>query len=286
VPELPEVETVRRMLESSVVGRTVRSARLSGKKLREPVPRATPRLIMGRTVRGAGRRGKFLLVELEGGITLLSHLGMSGRWLFFEKPPRTRLPHVHARIAFEDGSVLWYQDARRFGLLRAVRSERLDADPALARLGNDPIASPPSGPDLGSLARGLGISVKGFLLDQKRIAGIGNIYASEILHRAGVDPRRPAGSLGAAEWDSVATQTRAVLGEAIERMGTTFRTYRTLWNEPGAYGERLLVYDRATEPCRRCGAPIRRIVQGQRSTFFCPRCQPRRGPPRAAAPRR
>jgi formamidopyrimidine-DNA glycosylase len=110
-------------------------------------------------------------------------------------------------------------------------------------------------------------------MDQRRIAGIGNIYASEILHRARVDPRWPASRLRPGDWQAIAEQTVQVLGEAIERFGTTFSTYRTLWNEPGAYGDQLLVYDRARQPCRRCGAPIRRIVQGQRSTFFCPRCQ-------------
>jgi len=121
--------------------------------------------------------------------------------------------------------------------------------------------------------------VKAFLLDQKRIAGIGNIYASEILHRARVDPRRRAGAVRPAEWEAIASETIAVLNEAIARFCTTFSEYRTLWNEPGTYGDQLLVYDRAREPCRTCGTPIRRIVQGQRSTFFCPRCQS----PRAAA---
>jgi formamidopyrimidine-DNA glycosylase len=276
VPELPEVETVRRMLEAHVVGRRVRAVRLSGKRLRDPVPRATPRMLAGRTIVAVGRRGKYLLVSLEDGVTLLSHLGMSGRWLFYLEPPAARLPHVHACIAFTDGSALWYQDPRRFGLLRAVRTEAVDLDPAIAVLGPDPIATPPTGPALAALARGLTLSVKGFLLDQRRIAGVGNIYASEILHRAGVDPRRRASSLTGAEWARVASELAAVLDEAIRRFGTTFSMYRTLWNEPGTYGEKLRVYDRAAEPCRRCGTPIRRIVQGQRSTFFCPRCQSRR----------
>jgi formamidopyrimidine-DNA glycosylase len=120
------------------------------------------------------------------------------------------------------------------------------------------------------------VNVKGFLLDQRRLAGIGNIYASEILHGAGVDPRRRAGALAAAEWEAVAAETARVLGAAIARMGTTFSTYRTLWNEPGSFAEELAVYDRAGEPCRRCGTRIRRLVQLQRSTYFCPGCQRRR----------
>jgi formamidopyrimidine-DNA glycosylase len=284
MPELPEVETVRRMLEAHVLGRTVRSVRLSGARLREAIPRALPGRVRGRTLIAARRHGKVLLLDLSGGMTLVSHLGMSGRWLFHPEPPAAVLPHVHARIAFADGSCLWFQDPRRFGLLRVVPTGRVAADRSLARLGPDPLASPPSGGSLAELARGARVSAKSFLLDQRRIAGVGNIYASEILHRAGVDPRRPAGRLATAEWGAVAVEMTKVLNEAIERMGTTFSMYRTLWNEPGTYGEKLLVYDRVGEPCRACTTPIRRIVQGQRSTFFCPSCQPLR-PSRAAVPR-
>jgi formamidopyrimidine-DNA glycosylase len=200
---------------------------------------------------------------------------MSGRWLFSEGERDVPLPHVHAHMAFADGSRLRFQDPRRFGLLRLVPEGRLARDRAIAALGPDPIASPPTGEALEARARGLKVSVKGFLLDQKKIAGIGNIYASEILHRARVDPRRRAGTLRAAEWEAIAAEIGAVLNEAIARFGTTFSMYRTLWNEPGTYGDQLRVYDRAREPCRTCGTPIRRIVQGQRSTFFCPRCQSR-----------
>jgi formamidopyrimidine-DNA glycosylase len=277
VPELPEVETIRRNLQSTALRRTIRRAWLSGLKLRERVaPRLATRL-RGRTLQTVDRHGKYLLLRLSGDLTLLSHLGMSGRWLFFDDPPVRRLPHVHLRVSFTDGSELWYQDPRRFGLLRLVANARLSRDPALRQLGPDPIAEPAAGATLYALAEGARVAVKMFLLDQKRVAGLGNIYASEILHRAGVDPRRRAGTLSSAEWNDVARQVVLVLGEAIERLGTTFSTYRTLWNEPGAYGDQLLVYDRAGEPCRRCRTPIRRIVQGQRSTFYCPSCQSRRG---------
>jgi len=279
MPELPEVETVRRMLEAHVVGRTVRAVRLSGLALREPVSRGLARGIRGRSIRGMSRLGKFLIFELDEGLTLLSHLGMSGRWLFSDGERVEPLPHVHARIGFADGSTLRFQDPRRFGLLRLVRAERLARDRAIASLGPDPIASPPTGESLRARARGLTASVKSFLLDQKKIAGIGNIYASEILFRAHVDPRRRAGALKGAEWDAIAAEISAVLNEAIARSGTTFSMYRTLWNEPGEYGDQLRVYDRAREPCRTCGTPIRRIVQGQRSTYFCPRCQSRKAAP-------
>jgi formamidopyrimidine-DNA glycosylase len=273
VPELPEVETVRRMLDAAVVGRTIRAVALSGAPLRAPVTTALARRLRGRTFTGTGRHGKYLWLHLDGDLSLLSHLGMSGRWLFFAAPPAARPPHVHARLTLQDGAEVWFQDPRRFGLLRLVPTARLGRDPALAELGPDPMAAALSGADLGSRARGLRASVKSFLLDQRRVAGLGNIYASEILFRAQVGPRRRAGALRAADWERIAAAVPAVLGEAIERMGTTFSMYRTLSGEPGQFAERLAVYDRAGEPCRRCGTAIRRIVQGQRSTFFCPACQ-------------
>ena len=286
MPELPEVETVRRMLDECARGRTIRSVTLSGLKLRERIPATLPRRLKGRTIERVGRTAKFLLIGLDRDLTLLSHLGMSGRWLFMRPGERPTLPHVHVRIRLDDGAGLWFQDTRRFGLLRLVPTPDLDRDPALARLGPDPVASPPTGIGLRAVARGSRAAVKVFLMDQRRIGGLGNIYASEVLHRAGVDPRRHAGELKLTEWDSVATEIRTVLGEAIARMGTTIGTYRTVWNEPGQYGEMLRVYDRANEPCRGCGTPIRRIVQGQRSTFYCPSCQGGRQAPRGSRPRR
>jgi formamidopyrimidine-DNA glycosylase len=278
VPELPEVETVRRMLETSVRGRTVRAVALSGLALRRRVPREVPRALAGRTLLSVGRHGKVLLLGFDGGMTLVSHLGMSGRWLFFPDGRAPRMPHVHARVRFTDGSRLWFQDTRRFGLLRAVPTAALAKDPTLRGLGPDPMAAPPRGADLRRAARGLRLAIKPFLLDQRRVAGIGNIYASEILFRAGVNPRLQAGRVREASWDAIATEIPRVLGEAVERLGTTFRSYRTLWGEPGGFGEQLRVYDRAGTPCPECGSPIRRIVQAQRATYFCPRCQKSGGP--------
>uniref|UniRef100_A0A832I513 Formamidopyrimidine-DNA glycosylase n=1 Tax=Eiseniibacteriota bacterium TaxID=2212470 RepID=A0A832I513_UNCEI len=273
MPELPEVETVRRMLERHVTGRRIAAVEVSGAALRGVVPRRVHECAAGRVIQGVGRHGKFLFIGLEGGWTLLSHLGMSGRWLFHARPPADPPPHVHVRMRFEDGCELWYEDPRRFGALRAVETSRLAADPSVAALGPDPVHDPPTGARLAAAARGLRVAVKNFLLDQRRLAGVGNIYASEALHRAGVDPRRRAGALTAREWDAVAREVVAVLRAAIERMGTTFSMYRTLWGEPGGYGNHLRVYDREGAPCRRCRTPIRRIVQGQRSTYFCPSCQ-------------
>ncbi len=275
MPELPEVETVRRMLQSTVPGRRIARARTSRHRLRTSSLASLPARLAGRTLGDVRRTGKFLLASLDHGDVLLSHLGMSGRWLFWPKGAERddSLPHVHLWLEFVDGSQLWFQDVRRFGMLRVVREDALARDPSLRLLGPDPLVQRPTAESLHALARGARVAVKNFLLDQRRIAGLGNIYASEVLFRAGVDPRRRAGVLTRAQWARVAEEIPAVLEAAIARMGTTFSTYRTIWNEPGQYGEQLLVYDRQGEPCRRCGAPVKRIVQGGRSTFFCPGCQ-------------
>ncbi len=276
MPELPEVETVRRALAETIRGRTVQRVQLSGAALRgERVPASAARRLAGRRIDTLRRHGKYLLIDCDGGVSVLSHLGMSGRWLYFAEPPAPRsMPHVHVRLAFGDGSAAWYQDPRRFGIFRVVETAHAFEDPSLAALGPDPVIGGIDGTQLHAAARGARTPVKAFLLDQSRVAGIGNIYASEILHRAGVDPRRLAGTLGAAAWSRIAEESRAVLGEAIDRMGTTFSMYRTVWGEDGQYGEQLRVYGRVGEPCVRCGRAIRRIVQAGRSTYWCTRCQP------------
>jgi formamidopyrimidine-DNA glycosylase len=288
MPELPEVETVRRMLAGAIPGRRIAKASVSRKKLRTTSLAALPKQLTGRTFATPRRTGKFLMLDLDGGVTLLSHLGMSGRWLYWptSKPPDETLDHVHLKLAFENGATLWFQDVRRFGMLRVVPTDRLAGDASLRLLGPDPLAVPRDGTALRVAARGARTSIKTWLLDQRRIAGLGNIYASEVLFRARIDPRRRAGALAADEWARVAVEIVAVLEESIARMGTTFSSYRTIWNEPGEYGEKLLVYDRAGEPCRNCGTPLRRIVQSGRSTFFCPNCQRREGTSQRGSARR
>ncbi len=221
------------------------------------------------------RTGKFLLLDLDRGQTLLSHLGMTGQWLFHAagSTPDRKLDHVHLRLEFEDGAALWYQDIRRFGMLRLVATDALGKDASLRLLGPDPLAEPQSGAALRAASRGARTSIKTWLLDQRRIAGLGNIYVSEVLFRAQVDPRRKAGALAPPEWDRIATEIPDILEASIRKMGTTFSTYRNPYGEEGEYGSQLFVYDRAGEPCRRCGKPIRRIIQAGRSTFHCPVCQ-------------
>lgn len=275
MPELPEVETVRRMLAAHVVGRRIARASVSRHRLRTASLAALPGQLASRAFTQPRRTGKFLFLDLEDGRTLLSHLGMSGRWLFAHDASELAadMPHVHLKLAFEDGAHLWYQDIRRFGMLRVVPLARLAQDPSVRLLGADPLADRPSAESLASLARGSRVAVKSFLLDQRKLAGIGNIYASEILFRTRIDPRRRTGTLTLEECARLAHEIPLVLEESIARMGTTFSTFRTIWNEPGEYGEQLLVYDRADAPCRSCGGPVRRFVQGGRATFWCPDCQ-------------
>ena len=286
MPELPEVETVRRMLSEHVPGRRIARAEVSRHRLRTTSLAMLPGQLEGRTFGLPRRTGKFLFLDLEGEATLLSHLGMSGRWLFWPAGSQAddSLPHVHLRLTFTDGAKLWYQDIRRFGMLRVVALDALARDPSVRLLGPDPLVAKPDGATLRSLAKGSRVAVKNFLLDQRKLAGIGNIYASEILFLARVSPRRRAGMLGLAEWSAIAAQIPLVLEASIARMGTTFSTYRTIWNEPGEYGDQLLVYDRAGRPCTSCRGPVKRLVQGGRATFWCPVCQ-RPGSQRVATAR-
>lgn len=279
MPELPEVETVRRMLAEKLPGRRIVRAGVSHHRLRSTSLAGLPAQLEGREFTQPRRTGKFLFLDLEGGVTLLSHLGMSGRWLFWPEGSASddSLPHVHLRLTFADGARLWYQDVRRFGMLRVVPLDALERDPSVRLLGPDPLVARPEGAALRRMAKGSRVAVKTFLLDQRKLAGVGNIYASEILFRARLDPRRRAGALTLDEWQLVAAELLRVLEAAIARMGTTFSTYRTIWNEPGEYGDQLLVYNREDQPCSNCEAPVRRFVQGGRATFWCAACQ-RRSP--------
>ena len=277
MPELPEVETVRRMLEKHVKGRRIERALQSNKALRFPMTRGWKQRVAGRRIAGFRRHGKYLLLDLDQGLTLLSHLGMSGRWLYFAEPPLKRMPHVHVRMFLDGGAQLWFQDARRFGMLELHETSRVADAPLLRSLGPDPFPEPPEASHFLDAAKNRRVNVKQFLMDQRIVAGVGNIYASEILFRACVHPTLPAGRVKPAAWEMIRHEMRDVLHEAVSRFGTTFSLYRTLWNEPGTYAERLYVYDRAGEPCRRCGREIRHMVQGQRSTYWCPGCQAKRG---------
>ena len=276
MPELPEVETVRRHLERRVPGRRVTRVWTSGQALRKPLGRGFARAFSGGHFAGVRRIAKFLYLDWEDangrqGRSLRAHLGMTGQFLFRASEVRDRPPHTHVVWEFEDGASLLFCDARRFGLLEWVeRSERPGG------VGIDPTETEVTGPLLHALSRRARTPLKSFLMDQRRVAGLGNIYACEALFRARLSPRRRAAGLTRAEAERLATAIRDSLAEAVRFRGTTFSDFRDLDDRPGEYGSALFVYGREELPCKVCETPIRRIVQSGRSTFFCPVCQ-RRG---------
>ncbi len=274
MPELPEVETIARGLDPVLRGRRVNAVWGSGLPLHlnRPVDlRALRAVVAGRAIAGVRRRGKYLLIDVRGDQGVLVHLGMTGR-LRVQPADAPRAPHTHVVFGLAGGDELRFADARRFGWVEA--GAPLDAVAALAALGPDPLSEL----DAAALAAALATSrapVKSFLLDQRRIAGLGNIYVAEALFRAGIHPTTPARRL-VDHAPELLDAIRASLAGGIERRGTTLRDYVDADGKKGDNASALLVYGRAGEPCPRCGAAVRRRVDAGRSTFFCPTCQPAR----------
>lgn len=272
MPELPEVETIRRTLEPHLVGGVVREVRLDTPSVWRGLP---PGTLVGRTVVGLRRRGKHILMALSGDMVLHLHLGMTGRLVFVPAgglpPPDLSARHLHVRFALDRGQ-LHYWDQRRFGYLELIPGGALGDHPRL-KLGPEPLDEDFTPAGLGCLLAGRRAPVKALLLDQRILAGLGNIYADEALHRAGIDPLRPAGTLDADQVNALWRAMREVLGEAIAARGTTFSDYRDGEGEPGGFASRLRVYGREGEACPRCGTTLLRRKVGGRSTYFCPGCQ-------------
>ncbi|HXZ88533.1 MAG TPA: bifunctional DNA-formamidopyrimidine glycosylase/DNA-(apurinic or apyrimidinic site) lyase [Candidatus Binataceae bacterium] len=276
MPELPEVESLRRILARSAAGRRMMSATVREGRLRRAVSRDLPAAVTGRTVQSVGRRAKYLLIELSGGQVIMVHLGMSGSLTHRRDgfdPGALDPRHDHVEFALDDGSRLVYNDPRRFGLMKVVARSHLDSTEELKGLGPEPLGSDFNAAYLWQITRGRAAAIKNVLMDQRVVAGVGNIYASEILFRAQVRPTRPAGKVTRAEVARIVEHTVQVLREAIGRRGTTFRSYRDSRGQPGRFAERLRVYDRAGKPCPACTTAIRSVIVGQRSSFYCPRCQ-------------
>ncbi len=274
MPELPEVETTRRGIEPHVVGREITAVTLRRPDLRWPIPSEVSALLPGQRIDAVERRAKYLLLHTAAGSALL-HLGMSG--MLRVLPPDAPLgPHDHVDIALAPipGSgprVLRFTDPRRFGcLLWQAPGER---HPLLARLGPEPLTDDFDGDLLWHLSRGRSAAVKLFLMDNAVVVGVGNIYASEALFAAGIDPRRAAGKVSRARYARLATEVKRILAWAIERGGTTLRDFLNPDGAPGYFFRELNVYGRVGEPCRVCVTPIRQVTLGQRSTFWCPTCQ-------------
>jgi formamidopyrimidine-DNA glycosylase len=275
MPELPEVETVRRGLERALVGRRLRDARATVPTLRTPIDLpALRRTVRDRRVLAVRRRAKYLLVDLDGGKALLVHLGMTGT---LRVAPPAEPPEKHDRVLVElaDGATLRLHDPRRFGEIQPLTLAP-DAWPErLAHLGPEPLGADFTPAYLKARCRKRRIPVKSLLMDQSVVVGIGNIYASEALWRARIRPGRRAARLTRRECAAVVREARGVLREAIEHGGTTILDFAGVQREAGAYVRKLRVYGREGEPCRRrgCDGTIKRIVQSGRSTFYCPACQ-------------
>jgi formamidopyrimidine-DNA glycosylase len=275
VPELPEVETIRRRLEPGLVGRTFERVGITDPRLTRPEsPDLVASELEGERVRRLSRRGKYLIVEFESGRHLLIHLRMTGN---IQHPARGGMdadPHRRAVVRLDDGSDIAYRDVRRFGTWELLEPGELEEYFTARRLGGEPLER---GFTTASLARALAnrrAPVKAALLDQRAAAGVGNIYADEALWRARIHPLRQAGSLSKDELLELRNALRQALRTGIVRQGATLRDYRAPDGARGRMQDRFRVYGRAGEPCPRCGTPIEKIRAAGRGTWFCPSCQP------------
>jgi formamidopyrimidine-DNA glycosylase len=283
MPELPEVETIARQLRGLVVGRTIGHFRSEWHRLTEPEPAELfAARLAGRTIRAVGRRGKFVVFELDGGEALIVSLRMTGQLLFREKEIEAH-PYRRAHIAFRDGTALEFADTRKFGRMAIVDAASLDGtsgrrrragEPLHSHLGVEPLSRRFTVRWLREFLERRGRSaIKPLLLDQTGIAGVGNIYDIEALWRAKIHPLRTAGSLRADEVERLHEALRWVLRKGIRFGGASRRDYRDARGKQGRMQQEFNVYDRVSEPCPRCGTEIVRTVVGGRGTFHCPRCQ-------------
>jgi formamidopyrimidine-DNA glycosylase len=285
MPELPEVETVRRGLAPHLDGARLTLVDQRRPDLRFPLPERFAERLTGARIGALGRRAKYLLAPLDTGETLVAHLGMTGRFTV-EADAATRPGRVHnqlgeaekhTHLVFETdrGARVAFNDARRFGYMDLIPTERLEAHPWFAGLGPEPLG-PEFGPEpLARAFAGRRQNVKATLLDQRVVAGLGNIYVCEALHRAGISPERAAGELKSRELKRLAEAVRTVLEEAVQAGGSTLRDYRNADGDLGYFQHAFRAYGREDEPCAtpRCRGTVRRTVQAGRSTFFCPVCQ-------------
>lgn len=273
MPELPEVEVLRLSLERRLPGQRFVGLSVSKLSLREPIRAAElKKHTLGRRILALRRRAKYLLIDLEGGSTLVIHLGMSGR-LTLVPAAAPREAHEHLRFELASGEQLRFRDPRRFGLAFALPTDEIEEDRRFRHLGIEPLAGELTGAFLAEQARGRRGPVKSFLMDGRIVVGVGNIYASEALFLAGIHPNRSVAKIGRERWDKLAAAVQTVLGRAIAQGGTTLNDFADGEGKTGYFQVSLAVYGREGEPCRSCGTPIRRRLHAGRSTFYCSTCQ-------------
>lgn len=270
MPELPEVETTVRGLARVLEGERIARVEVRRADLRRPFPDGLGQALTGAQVTGLGRRAKFGMVHTDRGQSLVFHLGMSGRWRI---DPEEIGKHDHLVIETGEGRVLSLNDPRRFGSVDLVETQALEAFAPFAELGPEPLGGAITGAWLRDQFKGRKAAVKLLLLDQRTVAGLGNIYVCEALFRARIDPRRAGGRISLQRLEALAGAIPPVLEEAIAAGGSTLRDFAAPDGELGYFAKAFDVYGREGEPCRRCEGTVKRIVQGARSTFFCPSCQ-------------
>lgn len=288
MPELPEVETVCVGLAAAIVGKTIDRAEQHRANLRFPFPENFATRLEGRKIISITRRAKYILIQLDAQETLIVHLGMSGRFLIsdgklgdFHHETGGKSAHDHVVLHMNDGAVVTYNDTRRFGFMDLVADDQLETFPMLARLGVEPLGNDLHATYLNDAFLTRKTSLKAALMDQRIIAGLGNIYVCEALHRAHLSPRRVAATIATKKGlpgkriDPLVRAIRDVLGDAIRAGGSSLRDYARVDGELGYFQHAFRVYDQEGEPCPEndCGGTIRRIVQNGRSTFFCGVCQ-------------
>jgi len=274
MPELPEVETVRRGLEKLILGKKISNIEIRYPKMIKTDLNQFQKELPGQVIQSMGRRGKYLLFNLRDKV-LISHLRMEGKYFYYpdEIPERK---HAHILVHFEDGTTLVYEDVRKFGTMELLAPELLDSYFISKKLGPEPTDQDF---DLGRFKLALKKSkkpIKSHLLDQTLVAGLGNIYVDEVLWRAKVHPSRHSNSLTAQEARKAHDETIKVLGQAVEKGGSTIRSYTNAFGEDGTMQEFHQVYDKAGQACSRCGSTIEKIQLGGRGTYFCPKCQRRK----------
>jgi formamidopyrimidine-DNA glycosylase len=272
MPELPEVETVCRGLSALITGATIKDVTLYRKDLRIPFPKDLSKKLAGRTIKNISRRAKYLLFTLDDESVILAHLGMSGNFSVEKCTPKQLKKHDHLILTLTDKRVVIYNDPRRFGLITWAAAKDIANHPLLAHLGPEPFSKDFSAKYLKAALLSRKAPIKPALMDQELVVGVGNIYASEALFLAGINPEKPA-HLAAKKADILVKVIQQVLGAAIESGGSSLRDFLQVSGETGYFQHTFQVYERAGEPCFSCHSPIQATRQAGRSTFYCKRCQ-------------
>jgi formamidopyrimidine-DNA glycosylase len=271
MPELPEVETVVRGLKKSLLDENIETLELSNKSFRVAYPKDFILRVRNAVIKNIRRQAKYIIIELNNASNIIIHLGMSGRVQVGNHIAVKN--HDHARFHFYSGKQLVFNDPRRFGLITLLSNNELATHSLFLNLGIEPLTSDLNAQALKTLSAGSRIAIKLFLMDARRIVGIGNIYASEILFRSKINPQKLVNCLNLLEWKRISQYTKVVLNEAIESGGSTLRDYVQSSGDIGYFQHKFQIYGKTNQPCLECGAKINRIVMAGRSTFFCSECQ-------------